>query len=43
MIDGLAVSAFANGLGLGLFVLTMAWATLWIVHFVKTVLSGVAP
>jgi len=43
VIDGLAASAFTDGLGLGLFVITMAWATLWIVHFIKTVLSGVAP
>ena len=43
MIDQAASMAFVSGFGLGLFVFVLAWGTLAIVHFAKSLLNGVTP
>jgi hypothetical protein len=43
VIDQAAVDAFVLGFGFGLFVFTLAWGTLAVVQFAKSLLSGVSP
>lgn len=42
-VDTGAVESFGLGFGFGLFCFTLAWGTLWLVHFVKTLFGWASP
>jgi hypothetical protein len=41
VIDAAAVDAFVWGFSFGLFVFTLGWGTLAVIHFAKSLLAGV--
>lgn len=43
MLDQAAGDAFLLGFGFGIFVLALGWSLLSVIHFAKSVLSGVQP